>query len=583
MHDLAELHTTTELIALAKARLPAPAWDFIVGGAETETTILRNRYALDGIAFRPRVLRNVADANPATTFLGAPRRLPVLLAPLASLTDIDPQGALPIARAAAEFGCLMLVSSVAQPDFEPIARAAGEQFIFQLYADGDDRWVLDTAKRAAAAGAKALCLTVDVPTFGRRERGLHRRQAIAGRPFGQLRSGEAHRGRAGWPLVDKLERALDVPLMIKGIETAEDAELALQHGVEVIYVSNHGGRQLDHGRGAIDLLPEVASTARGKAEIVIDGGFMRGTDILKAVAKGAAMVGLGRLQALALGAAGERGIVRMLELIEQELVVAMQLLGVNRCTDLDGTYLQPAAPVTTPGTLSAFPCSTRPARGSIERGRQPMKRSLSRREVLKRAAAVGAASAVPAHVLTQRAAQEPYANLRAAEAQTLEAIVARLIPSDANGPGALEAGAARYIDRALGDALAASRNAYTSGLAALDAYSQSSAGKRFAELEPSRQDAVLRDLERNVATGFTPSAAAFFELVLGHTLEGTFSDPRYGGNRDFVGWELLGYPGLRLAVAAEEQRMTAELRMNRVSAYDLPMFETDAHGDDHDR
>jgi gluconate 2-dehydrogenase gamma chain len=195
-----------------------------------------------------------------------------------------------------------------------------------------------------------------------------------------------------------------------------------------------------------------------------------------------------------------------------------------------------------------------------------MRRKLSRREMLKRAAVAGVIGAVPPQVFAQRAA-EPYKNLSAAEARTLEAIVARLIPSDARSPGALEAGAARYIDRALGDALAASRPAYSSGLAVLDA---------------DTQDALLRDLEQNVAKGFSPSASAFFELVLEHTLEGTFSDPYYGGNRDFIGWELIGYPGLRLAVQADEQRMDAKNPLVRVSAYDLPMFDKNAdHEDDH--
>lgn len=347
--------TTTELVALAKKRLPEPAWDFIVGGAETETTAVRNRYSLDSIAFRPRVLRNVESASPAATFLGIEHRMPVLLAPIASLTDVDPEGALPVARAAREFGCLMLVSSVTQPSFEEVARAAGERFAVQLYTDGDEKWVVDTAKRAVQAGAKAVCLTVDVPVFGRRERHIHRRQAIAGRPFGALRSGEAHRGRAEWTLVDKLKRAVEVPLMLKGIQTSEDAELCVKHGVDVIYVSNHGGRQLDHGRGAIELLPEVISAARGKAEFVIDGGFMRGTDVLKGVARGAAMVGIGKLQALALGAAGAGGILRMLEILETELVVNMKLLGVNAVAELDGTYLQPATPVMPCGALSALP------------------------------------------------------------------------------------------------------------------------------------------------------------------------------------------------------------------------------------
>ena len=351
----AQILTTTELVALAKQRLPEAAWEFIVGGAETETTMIRNRHALDSIAFRPRVLRNVEAASPATKFVGVEQRVPVLLAPIASMTDVDPEGALPVARAAAEFGCLMLVSSVTQPSFEDVARAAGEQFAFQLYTDGDEKWLIDTAKRAAQAGAKALCLTVDVPTFGRRERHIHRRHAMAGRAFGALRSGEAHRGRSEWPLVEKLKRAVTLPLMLKGIQTAEDAELAVKHGVDIVYVSNHGGRQLDHCRGGIELLPEIISVARGKAQFVVDGGFLRGTDVLKAVARGAAMVGIGKLQMLALGAAGERGVARMLEILETELITTMKLLGATSLAQLDGTYLQPATPVTAPGTLSALP------------------------------------------------------------------------------------------------------------------------------------------------------------------------------------------------------------------------------------
>jgi gluconate 2-dehydrogenase gamma chain len=195
-----------------------------------------------------------------------------------------------------------------------------------------------------------------------------------------------------------------------------------------------------------------------------------------------------------------------------------------------------------------------------------MRRRLTRRDMLRRSAALGAVAAVPAHVLAQAAQAAPYANLTAAEAATLEAVVARLIPADRNGPGALEAGAARYIDGALGDALAAQRPAYAAGLAALDAYARAQAGAAFAALAPERQDALLTDVEQNRATGFGPSSSAFFDLVLGHTLEGTFGDPHYGGNQDFIGWELIGYPGLRLAVTAEQQRMNAVLAPIQSSA-----------------
>lgn len=203
-----------------------------------------------------------------------------------------------------------------------------------------------------------------------------------------------------------------------------------------------------------------------------------------------------------------------------------------------------------------------------------MTRKLSRRDMLKTAAAAGAATAIPGRALAQ-VRQERYENLNEGEARTLEAVVARLIPSDENGPGAAEAKAARYIDRALGDALAARRSAYAAGLAALETYARGETGNGFAELDPDAQARILSDLETNVATGFEPDAASFFELVREHTLEGTFGDPHYGGNDDFIGWDLIGYPGIRLAVGPDEQRMDAELEPTRVSAYDLPMFDND--------
>lgn len=210
-----------------------------------------------------------------------------------------------------------------------------------------------------------------------------------------------------------------------------------------------------------------------------------------------------------------------------------------------------------------------------------MKHRWSRRAVLRGSAALGTITAIPPGVLAQAARAAPYVNLTPAEAAALEAVVARLIPDDANGPGALEAGAARYIDGALGNALAVHRPTYSAGLAALDAYARMSAGAAFAALAPERQDAVLTDLEQNRATGFTPSSAAFFDLVLGHTLEGTFGDPHYGGNQDFIGWELVGYPGLALAVTAEQQRMNAAPTPDYGSAYDHAQF--DAHATDGER
>jgi len=217
-------------------------------------------------------------------------------------------------------------------------------------------------------------------------------------------------------------------------------------------------------------------------------------------------------------------------------------------------------------------------------------RPFSRREWLKRVTAAGAAAAVPARMFlpiveapadappeaTQAAAgariREPLETLTAAESETLEAIAARLIPTDANGPGAREARAAHYIDRALGGALASFREAYRSGLASVDRYAQTVRNAPFAKLSPLDQDEVLRDIERNVASGFAPPASTFFNLVLAHTIQGTFCDPFYGGNANFVGWDLIVYPGVRLAVSTGEQRLNARPTPTHRSAYDYSMF-----------
>jgi gluconate 2-dehydrogenase gamma chain len=168
----------------------------------------------------------------------------------------------------------------------------------------------------------------------------------------------------------------------------------------------------------------------------------------------------------------------------------------------------------------------------------------------------------------------PLESLSANEMALLNAVAARLIPNDPNGPGAVEAGATRYIDRALAGALSPSRQAYASGLAALDAYAQSSRGKPFRDLSPTDQDSVLIDVETGAATGFTGSSAQFFAMVLGHTHQGMFGDPYYGGNKDFAGWDLVGYPGVRTMVTPTEQKNleSHQLKPNHKSAYDYDAF-----------
>jgi gluconate 2-dehydrogenase gamma chain len=196
----------------------------------------------------------------------------------------------------------------------------------------------------------------------------------------------------------------------------------------------------------------------------------------------------------------------------------------------------------------------------------------SRRELLARTATIGTGGIVVSVAAHSQVAREPLETLAVDEAEILEALTIRLIPSDENGLGAREARAARYIDRALGGTLSESADAYRSGLAAVDAYAVRSRLARFARLSPTDQDAVLGDMESGRATGFTPNAPTFFNLLRTHTIQGTFCDPYYGGNANFAGWDLIGYPGVRLGVSAADQRMDRRPPPVRRSAYEHMMF-----------
>ncbi|HEV7599076.1 MAG TPA: alpha-hydroxy acid oxidase [Bradyrhizobium sp.] len=349
-NDFQNLH---ELVAKARANLNQNAWDYIVGGTETETTLRRNRMALDEIAFRPRVLRDVSKVDASVQVMGRKLRLPVLLAPVGALETFDPGAGGAVVRAADSFGAAHMLSSVSEPGLEKVAEAAPDALrIYQLYVRGDDAFVEDRINRAIANGYAAFCLTVDTAHYSRRERDLAKRYVRANR---RDVSGREFQMALDWRTVKRIKDKHKIPLAIKGIATAEDAAIAVDHGVEWIYVSNHGGRQLDHGRGAMHVLPEIAAAVAGRAKIMVDGSFCRGTDIVKAIAAGADLVGLGRLQCWALAAGGEAGIVRMLELLEDEVQRCLGLLGVNSFAELDTSYLHAAAPTNSPDVFSAFP------------------------------------------------------------------------------------------------------------------------------------------------------------------------------------------------------------------------------------
>jgi isopentenyl diphosphate isomerase/L-lactate dehydrogenase-like FMN-dependent dehydrogenase len=348
-----DFQTLHEIVAKARQNLNQNDWDYIVGATETETTLRRNRLALDQLAFRPRVLRDVSRIDATVERFGRRLRLPLLFAPVGALESFHEAAAGAVVRAAREFGIAHMLSSVCEPGLEKVAAAAPDGTrIFQLYVRGNEAWVDDYVTRAIANGYVGFCLTVDTAIYSRRERDLAKRHIVLGR---RRATGREFQAALDWRTVKRIREKFDIPLMLKGIATAEDARIALDHGVSWIYVSNHGGRQLDHGRGAIDVLPEIVDAVDGKAKIIVDGGMARGTDIVKALAAGADLVGLGRMQCFALAAGGEPALVRMLELMEDEVQRCLGLLGVTNFADLNRSHLHAAPAANPPHVFSAFP------------------------------------------------------------------------------------------------------------------------------------------------------------------------------------------------------------------------------------
>ena len=347
-----QFQTIHELARAARRNLSDGPWDYLIGGAETETTVKRNRLAIDSIAFRPRVLRDVSKVDAASTFFGRPVRLPVMLAPVGSVESFTPGGGATAAKASGAFGVPHMLSSACNPGLEATAKAADNYRIFQLYVRGDDVFVDDHVKRAKDNGYTLFCMTVDSAHYSRRERDIDKRFV---KPWRQAATGMNWQAALSWDQVKRFKDTHDIPLILKGIATAEDAAIACEHGVDGVYVSNHGGRQLDHGVGSLAVLPEVVKAVDKRAVVMVDGGFMRGTDVVKAIVLGAQIVGLGRLQCLGLAAAGQAGLERALELLEDEVRICLALLGVTSYSQLDASYVREAPVVAEADALSAFP------------------------------------------------------------------------------------------------------------------------------------------------------------------------------------------------------------------------------------
>jgi isopentenyl diphosphate isomerase/L-lactate dehydrogenase-like FMN-dependent dehydrogenase len=339
----------------ARKGLKQDLWQYLLGATETETTARRNRLALDQLGFRKKVLRDVGKVDTSATLFGANLRMPVMLAPIGGLDDMHPEGGKAVAVGAAAGGAMYMHSYVGRSPIPDVRAAAPDAELgFALYVRGGDDWIDEYVKLATDHGFRFFGITVDSAVYSRRERDIAARFA---KPW-RIGADDTRHYQASfnWDAVRRFrDRHPDVPLVLKGIEDPDDAEMAVELGSAAVYVSNHGGRQLDHGIGSVAALPEILERVAGRVPVIVDGSICRGSDVVKALCLGASAVAIGRLYGYALSAAGAPGVARMLDLLHEEIVEVMALLGATSIADLKPDFLRPAPSVTEPHQLSAFP------------------------------------------------------------------------------------------------------------------------------------------------------------------------------------------------------------------------------------
>jgi isopentenyl diphosphate isomerase/L-lactate dehydrogenase-like FMN-dependent dehydrogenase len=368
-----------DLRAMARRRLPRMAFDYIDGGADREWTLRENCRAYEQVLFRPRSAVATTSCNLGTTVLGLPIDIPFLLAPVGSSRMFYPRGEERAASAAGGAGTIYTLSTLSGCRLEDVKAATAGNAWYQLYLVGGRDVAMGTINRAKAAGYQALVVTIDTPVAGLRERDARNgvKQLLArnlstvpylgqmlarpswlysyftdgglmnfpnividGAPMGYADVGAAlEQSMVSWDDFRWIRDAWGGPIVVKGVHTADDARRAVAEGAEAIVVSNHGARQLDGVAPTIRVLPEVVAAVKGQTEILLDGGIRRGSDVVKALCMGARAVLIGRAYAYGLGAAGDAGVARAIEILRTDIVRTMKLLGCASVADLDGSYV----------------------------------------------------------------------------------------------------------------------------------------------------------------------------------------------------------------------------------------------------
>jgi isopentenyl diphosphate isomerase/L-lactate dehydrogenase-like FMN-dependent dehydrogenase len=322
------LLTLSELEIRARQALAAPVWDYVDGGSGSETTLRRNRRALDRLAIEQRILVDVREVDLSTELLGVTLPTPIIVAPVGGLFRIHPGGDPEMARGCGRPGTPFTVSGVAGFPLEEIAQAASAPLIYQIYHHGDHEWAREWLGHVERNGFRLICLTVDTPVYSRRERDIRNRYSARTRREGSIiHPDPLYPARLTWADVRFLRSIINVPFGLKGVLHVDDAERAIQEGCDFLWVSNHGGRQLDDTRATIDALEDIAQVVRGRVPIIVDGGFRRGNDVIKAVALGATAVAIGRVPVWGLAVGGAAGVSQALAILGEEMRIGLAMAG----------------------------------------------------------------------------------------------------------------------------------------------------------------------------------------------------------------------------------------------------------------
>lgn len=343
--DPGELKTIGQVIARAREVIDPRVYEWAAAGAGQGATVERNRLVLNSLALVPRVGIDVSEVDPSSSFLGAPLAFPVMLSPVGALALYDSGDALAAATVATELGTSAICSIHTNSGWEAVAATAPGRHFFQLYVAGDRRWLADILSRVEEAGFAGVCVTLDAPVIGRRDLSLESEfiwRTPSGMPPSLQQHGwdESFRSRFAWSDLEWLCGQVGLPVFVKGVMAPDDAVTAVDCGVAGLFVSNHGGRMVDHSLSAIEALGEIVAAVPDDVDVAVDGGFQGGADVCKALALGAKAVGIGRLQCWGLGAGGRAGLARVMEILSEELALTMANIGARSVGEINPDHVR---------------------------------------------------------------------------------------------------------------------------------------------------------------------------------------------------------------------------------------------------